>query len=108
MFLGPQVVLAVMAVLLKVGGATVPVQVPSHIPLRLLRLLVAEKQGVPVEAVSLWYNGRRLGDALTVGVHIPSNASIEIMVKLPGGNSKPPIKVLLFSFHSHCFHHDIF
>ncbi len=76
-----------MAVLLKVGSATIPAQVPSHIPLRLLRLWLAEKQGVPLEAVSLWYNGRRLGDALPVGVHIPPNACVEATVSLPGGNS---------------------
>jgi hypothetical protein len=87
MFFGQQVALAVMAVLLKVGRSTVPAQVPSHIPLRLLRLWLAQKQGVPLEAVSLWYNGRRLGDALPVGVHIPPNACVEGMVGMWGGNS---------------------
>ena len=85
---GPQVALAVMAVLLKVGSATVPVQVPSRIPLGLLRLWLAAEQDVPLEAVSLWYNGRRLGDKLPLGIHLPPNACIEAMVSLPGGKSK--------------------
>ena len=75
-----------MAVLLKVGSATVPVQVPSHIPLGLLRLWLAAEQDVPLEAVSLWYNGRRLGDKLPLGIHLPPNACIEAMVSLPGGD----------------------
>lgn len=76
------------SVLLKVGSATVPVQVPTHISLGVMRVWLALELDVQLVAVSLWYNGRWLVDALRVGVHFPPNACIEVMVALPGGNSR--------------------